>query len=111
MNHPSDQPEKCCPVCHGDGELDPDEKSKIEADARALWAYRVIEKATLVAGSYSPDYLPRHEALLLEKAKALVAKDPSLDPSATLEHDASQCDCYKTGGYCAACHKQLSQKP
>lgn len=53
---------------------------RARADAQALWAYRVIEKATLVAGSYSPGYLPRHEALLLEKAKALVASDPSLEP-------------------------------
>jgi hypothetical protein len=111
MNHPSDIPETCCPVCHGDGELAVEEKGKVETDACALWAYRVIEKATLVAGSYSPGYLPRHEALLLEKATALVAKDPSLDPDALREHDTSKCECYKTGGYCAACHKQLSQKP
>jgi hypothetical protein len=56
------------------------ELSRLQTDAQALWAYRVIEKATLVAGSYSPGYLPRHEVLLLEKAKELVAKDPSLDP-------------------------------
>jgi hypothetical protein len=49
------------------------------ADARALWAYRVVERATLVAASYSGD-LGRHEALLFEKATALVAAESSLNP-------------------------------
>lgn len=51
--------------------------AKLEADARALRAYRVIERATLIAGSYSGD-LARHEALLIEKAQAMVSKDPKL---------------------------------
>ncbi len=51
--------------------------AKVEADARALWAYRVIERATLIAGSYSGD-MARHEALLAEHAAKLIEKDPAL---------------------------------
>jgi hypothetical protein len=51
--------------------------SAYDRDARALRVYRIIERATLIAGSYSGD-LVRHEALLAEKAAELVAKSPEL---------------------------------
>ncbi len=43
MNHPSDNPETCCPVCDGDGELSTDELEQLRADARALWSVRVLD--------------------------------------------------------------------
>lgn len=94
-----------CPRCREPGYKyrasgrDPDSHAEVnaaiahlEADARALWAYRVIERHCLITASYSGD-LSRHEALLHERATALVAADPSLDPDAPrgatqAEHDA-----------------------
>lgn len=63
MNHPSDDPSTCCPTCGGDGTIDPMDDlqiggamadneellAKVKADARALWAYRVLG-AVLRAG-------------------------------------------------------------
>jgi hypothetical protein len=41
MNHPSDNPDTCCPACHGNGEVDFDERPRIVA---ALAAAAELER-------------------------------------------------------------------
>ena len=66
-----------CQVCTGERKPGP-----AEADARALWAYRVQERLLLKSGGYSLESLDVHESRLYEKAEALVAEHPELDPDA-----------------------------
>ncbi len=51
---------------------------QLRADARALWAYRVMRNAG-AKGHYVS--LLEYEACLLAHAKNAVAADPSLDPN------------------------------
>jgi hypothetical protein len=50
MNHPSDNPDTCCPVCHGDGELSEEQVADVQAEAEALAALRRIVKRSLASG-------------------------------------------------------------
>jgi hypothetical protein len=52
-------------------------RSLIQADARALWAYRVLRRAA-ERGTIGMWVGYSTEALILERADALVAEDPSL---------------------------------
>lgn len=45
MNHPSDTPDECCPVCFGDGSIDVDDLPKVRAAAQALADMRTLDGA------------------------------------------------------------------
>lgn len=44
MNHPSDTPDECCPVCFGDGTIDVDDLPKVRAAAQALADVRTLDE-------------------------------------------------------------------
>jgi len=43
MNHPSDVPDECCPVCFGDGTIDVDDLPKLRAAQQALADVRTLD--------------------------------------------------------------------
>jgi hypothetical protein len=43
VNHPSDNPDTCCPVCRGDGELSSEGRQTIEHNLLAAWADDVLD--------------------------------------------------------------------
>lgn len=100
-----DRPVRRASLANDDGELafalGDALHAKLEADARALWAYRVIERHALESGSYSLGYLPRHEALLHERATALVAAHPELDPDAPRGAPEGCTDYNEETGFCS----------
>lgn len=42
MNRPSDNPDTCCPVCHGDGALTEGERLQVTYEAQTLASLRSI---------------------------------------------------------------------
>jgi hypothetical protein len=55
------------------------DRLKLEADACALWAYRVIGRYYVKAGGMRGEWM-LSDAMAIENADRLVAADPSLDP-------------------------------
>jgi hypothetical protein len=50
--------------------------AKLEADARALWSYRVLARAARARALYNPDWY-LGDTCAIAAAEALVAEDPS----------------------------------